>query len=494
MDSNLINKFHTCKVADMMRQVEPEFQKPKGVLNLEAPFPWCYSHNMSSSPSIENLRDLDRHFHLHPFTHHRDMHEPGTHLIKSGAGCHLVDEDDRRLLDGLAGLWCVNVGYNCSPIVDAVAEQMKKLPYYPSFFNTTTEPPIRVAEFLAKKSPARVNRTVFSNSGSEANETALKLIRSYHKLRGQPGKKKILSRTYSYHGVTLATSSMTGLPTVYEPFDLPLPGFIHVPGPHRYGYNSPLSPEDFGRWCLEETARTIREEGPETIAAMFIEPIQGAGGVIPPPSGHLAELRALLRENDILFVADEVITAFGRLGDWFGSTLWNLDPDIITLAKGITSGYLPLGATMVSDEIAEAVFHGGYFAHGFTYSGHPTCAAAALANLEFIEAHGLVERVRDDVGPYFQKKLRAFSDHPAVGEIRSEMLIGAIELLPKGGKAAITPTTSLGIPAASHIRKEGTIVRGIRNLIAVAPPLIITHNEIDELFGSIERGLEKLWD
>ncbi|MEI8292969.1 MAG: aminotransferase [bacterium] len=448
---------------------------------------------MSTSPSIQALRDLDSQHHLHPFTNHLDMHLRGTHLIKSGEGCHLIDENDRRLLDGLAGLWCVNVGYSCSAIVKAVEAQMTRLPYYPSFFNTTTEPPIRVAEFLAKKAPARLNRTIFSNSGSEANETALKIIRSYHKLRGQPQKKKILSRTFSYHGVTLATSSLTGLPMVSEPFDLPLPGFIHVPGPYAYGYNSPLSPRDFGRWCLEETARIIRDEGAESIAAMFVEPVQGAGGVIPPPPGHLGELRELLRKNEILFVADEVITAFGRLGDWFASTLWNLDPDIITLAKGITSGYLPLGATMVSDEIAETLFQGGYFAHGFTYSGHPTSAAAALANLETIESLGLIERVRDDVGPYFQKRLHALTDHPAVGEARGEMLIGALELLPRGGREAMTPATSLGIPAAALIRNEGSIVRGIRNLIAVAPPLIITRCEIDELFGSIERGLEQLW-
>jgi putrescine aminotransferase len=367
---------------------------------------------MSTNPSIQALRDLDRQHHLHPFTNHLDMHGAGTHLIKSGEGCHLIDEEDRRLLDGLAGLWCVNVGYNCEAIVKAVEAQMKRLPYYPSFFNTTTEPPIQVAGFLARKAPPRLNRTVFSNSGSEANETALKLIRSYHKLRGQPQKKKILSRTFSYHGVTLATSSLTGLPTVYEPFDLPLPGFLHVPGPYGYGYKTQLSPEDFGRWCLEETARIIREEGAETIAAMFVEPVQGAGGVIPPPPGYLAGLRELLRKNDILFVADEVITAFGRLGDWFASTLWNLDPDIITLAKGITSGYLPLGATMVSDEIAETVFQGGYFAHGFTYSGHPTSAAAALANLETIEKLGLIDRVREDVGPYFQKNSTPSQDTP----------------------------------------------------------------------------------
>jgi putrescine aminotransferase len=449
---------------------------------------------MSTNPSVQELRSLDQQYHLHPFTHHLDMHETGTHLIKSGDGCFLVDEDDRRLLDGLAGLWCVNVGYNCAAITNAVTKQMRELPYYPSFFNSTTEPPIRVAEFLAKKAPPRINHTVFSNSGSEANESALKIIRAYHKLRGQPGKFKILSRTFAYHGVTLATTSMTGLPSCYDPFTLPLPGFIHVPGPHPYGVNSPLDPEAFGKWCLEETARIIKEEGPETIAAMFVEPVQGAGGVIPPPPGYLLGLRELLRKNNILFVADEVITAFGRVGDWFASGLWNLDPDLITLAKGITSGYLPLGATMVSDEITDVIHSGGYFAHGFTYSGHPTSAAAALANLNTIESLGLVERVRSDVGPYFQEKLHSFAEHPAVAEIRGLGLIGAMELVPRGGRAALTPTSALGVRASGLIRKEGTIVRGIRDLIAVAPPLIITREEIDQLFASISAGLDKLWD
>jgi putrescine aminotransferase len=449
---------------------------------------------MKPSPSAEELQDLDRKYHLHPFTNHRDMHTGGTHLIKSGDGCFLVDQNDRRLLDGLAGLWCVNVGYNCEPIVRAVEKQMRQLPYYPSFFNSTTEAPIRVAEFLAKKAPPHIHRTIFSNSGSEANETALKIIRGVHKLRGHSGKYKILSRTFSYHGVTLAATSMTGLPSCYEPFDLPLPGFIHVPGPHPYGVNSPLDPEAYGKWCIDETARVIREEGADTIAAMFVEPVQGAGGVIPPPPGYLHALRDLLHKNNILFVADEVITAFGRLGDWFASNLWDLQPDIITLAKGITSGYLPLGATMVSDDIAETLFGGGYFAHGYTYSGHPTSAAAALANLETIESLDLITRVREEVGPYFQEKLHSFREHPAVSEIRGLGLIGAMELIPRGGRAALTPASVLGVKASALIRNEGTIVRGIRDLIAMAPPLIITKDEIDQLFNSIHRGLDKLWD
>lgn len=445
---------------------------------------------MNSPLTVNELRALDRSHHIHPFTNHRDMHDSGTHLIVKGDGCFLIDQDGRRLLDGLAGLWCVNVGYNCAAIVDAVRGQMEALPYYPSFFNSTTEAPIRVSEFLAKRAPARLNRTVFSNSGSEANETALKVIRGYQKLRGKSGKYKILSRTFAYHGVTVATSSMTGLPNCYEPFDLPLPGFIHVPGPHPYGVKSPLDPEAFGKQCLAETEKIIAREGADTIAAIFVEPVQGAGGVIPPPAGYLAALRDLARRHDILFVADEVITAFGRLGAWFASTLWDLDPDLMTLAKGLTSGYLPLGATMISDDIAEVIFSGGYFAHGYTYSGHPTCAAAALANLETIESQKLVPRVRDDLGPYFQECLRAFQDHPAVAEIRGTALIGALELVPAAGTPH-SPNT-LGVRAAAIIREEGVIVRGIRDLIAMAPPLIISRDEIDLMMAAVRRGLDRL--
>jgi putrescine aminotransferase len=245
---------------------------------------------------------------------------------------------------------------------------------------------------------------------------------------------------------------------------------------------------------VTETARIIEREGASTIAAMFVEPVQGAGGVIVPPQGYLPALRRLCRENDILFVADEVITGFGRLGAWFASELWELDPDLITLAKGITSGYLPLGATMISDEIATDIIQAGYFAHGFTYSSHPTTAAAALANLDVIEKDRLIPRVRDEIGPYFQRKLGEFAGHPAVGEVRGYGLIGALELLPRAGKAALTPTTMLGNKAAALAREEGVIVRGIRDLIAMSPPFTITKEEIDLLFTAVQRTLERLWE
>ena len=442
---------------------------------------------------LATLRRLDEAHLLHPFTDHVDLHRQGTHVIEEAAGCHVVDETGRRLLDGLAGLWCVNVGYGRREIADAVHRQMTSVAFYPSFFNTTTEPTIRLADKLAALAPRGMSKVFFSNSGSEANETALKLIRAYQKLRGRSAKRKILTRTFSYHGVGLATTSMTGLPTCTEPFDLPLEGFLRVPGPHPYESDQDVTPAAFGDWVLEQTERVIAAEGADTVAALFAEPIQGAGGVIVPPPGHLRALRDLCRRHDILFVADEVITGFGRIGTWFASVEWDLEPDLLTMAKGITSGYVPLGGTLVSDALAAALERGGYLAHGFTYTGHPVATAAALANLAIIEREGLVERVRDDVGPYFQQRLRALAGHPAVGEVRGEGLIGAIELVPRGGKAARSTPPVLGGRAVALARADGLIVRGIRDLIAVAPPLIVTREEIDVIFDTIARVLDRLW-
>lgn len=447
---------------------------------------------MASTPTL--LQTLDQRFHLHPFTDHDAMHAQGTHVIVSGSGVFVQDAQGRQLLDGLAGLWCVNVGYGRTEIIEAVGAQMRQLAFYPSFFNSTTEPAIRLAERLASLAPTRVQHTIFCNSGSEANESALKIVRGYWKLRGQPRRTKILSRLFAYHGVTIATTSMTGLPGCTAPFDLPLPGFIQVPGPHAYAANCEADPVAYGQWCVEETARTIEREGAETIAAIFVEPVQGAGGVIVPPARYLTALRVLCREHGILFVADEVITGFGRLGEWFASNLWDLDPDLITLAKGLTSGYLPLGATMLSGEIAETLRGGGYFAHGFTYTGHPTTCAAALANLDIIQNDGLIPRVNSNIGPYFQEKLRAFAGHPAVGEVRGINLIGAIELVPRGGKAALTPTMMLGVKAAALARQEGVIVRGIRDIIALAPPLTITREETDLLFAAVRKAVDRIWE
>ena len=447
---------------------------------------------MSTPFDIAQLRALDAAHHLHPFTDHAAMHKQGTHVIRSAKGCTLVDETGRELLDALAGLWCVNIGYGRDEIRAAVDAQMREVAFYPSFFNTSTEPTIRLAARLAELVPRGLGHVIFSNSGSEANETALKLARAYWKLRGQPDKKKVLSRTYAYHGVGLATTSLTGLPSCLDPFDLPLPGFLHVPGPLAYG--SELSPSDYGKWCLEQTERAIAREGASTIGAMFVEPIQGAGGVIVPPDGYLAQLRELCRRNEILFVADEVITGFGRLGAWFASELWSLQPDLMTVAKGITSGYVPLGATFAQGEIAGTLAGGGYLAHGFTYTGHPVACAAALANLEVLAREKLVERVRDDVGPRFQQQLAKLRAHPAVAETRGFALIGAFEMRkPPRGPLANAAPNALGPALHALCREEGVIVRGIRDLGAMSPPFVVTHGELDEMFARTTRALDRMW-
>jgi len=444
------------------------------------------------SENLVNLRRIDAAHFLHPFTDHGELHRSGTHVMQSASGCHVVDETGRRLLDGLAGLWCVNVGYGREEIADAVHRQILELSFYPSFFNTTTEPTILLAEKIASHAPAGMSKVFFSNSGSEANESALKLVRGYNKILGRPRKSKIISRTFSYHGVCIATTSMTGLPSCCEPFELPLPGFVHVPGPHAYGAQSELSAEEYAKWCIAETERIIEREGADTIAALFAEPIQGAGGVIVPPPGHVRQLRELCRRHDILFVADEVITGFGRLGAWFASELWSLEPDMITMAKGITSGYVPLGATLVSDPIAETLSEAGYLAHGFTYSGHPVSAAAALANISILEREQLIEKVHDATGLHFQNRLQALASHPAAGEVRGAGLIGAIDLVPSGGRAALATPPVLGAKAAAMARKEGVIVRGIRDLIAISPPLVITRDETDFLFDAVARVLDRI--
>ena len=447
--------------------------------------------NMSVT-STSTLREKDKAHHLHPFTNNADMHESGyAHIIIEAKGVYVYDDKGNELLDGLAGLWCVNMGYGRKEITEAVTKQMEKLCYYPSFFNSTTEPTVKLAEKLYELGLPRLTHTIFSNSGSGANETAIKTIRNYWELKGQTQRTKLMSRSYSYHGVTLGATCLTGLSSCTKPFGLPTVGFVQVPGPYHYVSDTELSPEEFGKKCLEETERIILKEGPETIAAIFVEPIQGAGGVIIPPEGYLKGLRELIRKYGILYVSDEVITGFGRTGAMYASEEWDLDPDIQCLAKGITSGYIPLGATRISSEIAETLFAGGYYAHGHTYSGHPVPCAAALANIELMEKENIIAYVKNDIGPYFQEKLLAFKEHPAVGSTRCKNLMGAMELL-DNGKKVTDPYIGLGPKAAALIRENGVIVRGLANLIAISPPLTITRKEVDKLFDAVKAGLDKM--
>ncbi len=445
-----------------------------------------------SATAEMTLREIDRAHHLHPFTNNADMHTRGIgHVISGAEGVYVYDDKGRKLLDGLAGLWCVNMGYGRREIIDAIQAQLEKLCYYPSFFNSTTEPAVLLAEKLHSLGLPRLTHTIFSNSGSEANETAIKTILNYWNLKGMPGRNKFLARTYAYHGVTLGATCLTGLASCTKPFGLPMSGFIHAPGPYHYVADTEMDPVAYGQWCVAETEKVILREGPETIAALFAEPIQGAGGVIVPPAAYLKALRELARKYGILYVSDEVITGFGRTGAMYASDAWDLDPDVQCLAKGITSGYLPLGATRISAEMAETLFAGGYYAHGHTYSGHPVPCAAALANIALMEKENTIAYVHDDIGPYFEKKLLALSAHPAVGEARCCNLMGALELLDHGRKVT-DPYFGLGPKAATLIRNHGAIVRGLANLIAISPALCITHAEVDELFVAVKAGLDEL--
>ena len=444
----------------------------------------------SGGRSTGQLQDIDRAHHIHPLTDHKALHASGTHVIVSGDGCFLTDSEGKRLLDIMAGLWCVNVGYGRTEIAEAVYEQLKTLPYYCSALSATTDTTILLAEKLTGLVPPHLSHVYFSSSGSEGNESAMKLIRFYNKLTGRAGRTKILTRKHSYHGATLATSSMSGIPAILEPFDLPLDGFIHGPAPHYYVADTDMSHEEYGRWCVEKTAKIIEREDPETISAMFVEPVQGAGGVIIPPPGYLRDLRELCRSHSILFVADEVITGFGRLGEWFASQLWDLDPDLMNTAKAITSGYQPLSALFVRDEIADVVIEGGFFSHINTYAGHPTAAAAAIANLSILESENLVPRTRDTIGPYLQRRLREFVDHPLVGEVRGLGLIAAMELLPSQEQER--DSVALGPLAASIYREEGVIIRAVGNTLAFCPPLIITESEVDLLIEATHQVLTRL--
>ncbi|MEM1098072.1 MAG: aminotransferase [Planctomycetota bacterium] len=447
---------------------------------------------------LRRLQAQDAAHHLHPFTPHRAMHEVGTHVITGGQGVYLHDAEGRKLLDGIAGLWCVNVGYGRQEIVDAVERQMRELPYYCSFFNSTTKPAIELAAKLGELAPDGLGQAFFTSSGSESNETALKLVRGYFHAKGQPKRTKVIARQFAYHGVGLGSTSLTGLDTCLKPFGLPLEGFMHAPAPYQYierdDARRAMSPEDYGLWCVEQTRQMIEAEGPATVAAVFAEPIQGAGGVIVPPRGYLTALREMCRAYGVLFVADEVITAFGRLGAWFASEICGesgLQPDLICTAKGLSSGYLPIGAVLVQDAIAETMHDAGYLAHGFTYSGHPATCAAALANLKILEDEKIVPYVADTIGPYFQAKLRGFADHPAVGEVRGVNLIGAIELIDHERQAG-PAGTPIGPWFAGRVRERGVIVRGIRDLIALSPPLVISEAEVDEMFDAVGAVLNEI--
>ncbi len=431
-------------------------------------------------------RELDVRHHLSPFTDYKTLKhgEGGSRIITHAKGVYLTDSEGQELLDGMAGLWCVNVGYGRHELAEAAYRQMLELPYYNTFFKTATPPAVELSEKLAQIAPAGLNRAFFGSSGSESNDTVVRLVRRYWNLKGQPEKAAIVSRTYAYHGSTMASASLGGMAPMQEGFGLPLPGFHHVMPPYWFDFAEPgESPADFGRRAAKAVEDKILEIGPDKVGAFVGEPIQGAGGVIVPPETYWPEIQRICRAYDILLVVDEVICGFGRTGHWFASEHFGIEPDLMTLAKGITSGYVPLSAVLVSDRVGEVLEAGaGEFAHGYTYSGHPVACAVALANIDLIERDGLIAKVREETGPYLAEKLQGLADHPLVGEVRSLGLIGAIELVEdKATRRHFNPLGRVGTLCRDHCFANGLVMRAVRDAMVLSPPLIIEPAQIDEL-------------
>ena len=438
-------------------------------------------------------RELDRRHHLHPFTNPAELASRELRIITRAEGCWLWDSEGHRILDGMAGLWCVNLGYGRAELVEAARRQMATLPFYNTFFQCATPPAVELAARLAEIAPAGLDRVFFTNSGSEANDTAVKLVRFFWNLMGRPEKKTIISRNYAYHGVTLATASLSGLAAMHPQSDLPLPGFEHVVAPYWYGEGGAHTPEEHGRLAAQALERRIQELGPERVAAFIGEPIQGAGGVLIPPEGFWAETQRICRAHDVLLIVDEVICGFGRTGRWWGAERFGIRPDIVTAAKGLSSGYLPIAAVLLGRRVGDALVAAGQeWTHGFTYSGHPVAAAVALENLRLLEEEGLHERAGGPLGDYFATALATLADHPLVGEVRSCGLIAGIELVEdKARRRHFAPARRVGILCRDHCIAQGLVMRAVRDVMVLAPPLVISEAEIDQIVARARAAFDR---
>ena len=448
-----------------------------------------------SSDADKDLRGIDAAHHLHPFTDNQRLRdEGGPTVIERGKGCYLWDDNGHRYLDAMAGLWCVNVGYGRPELAEAARAQIEKLSYYNTFFKTTTAPTAALAGRLAEIAPAGVEHVVFTNSGSEAVDSALRFARQFWSLEGKPDKRVIIGREEGYHGSTLASASAGGIRAMHEQAGLPLPDFAHIAAPYGFRDAGSAPAAVFAKRAAALLEDKILVLGAERVAAFIAEPIQGAGGVIIPPAGYLREVQRICRAHDVLLIIDEVICAFGRLGSWSASEHFGLSPDLMTMAKGLSSGYQPIAAVMIGERVARSIIEkGGDLAHGFTYAGHPVAAAVALENLRIIEREGLVERVRDDLGPYFAEALQSLRDHPMVGETRSLGLIGAVELVrERASKQRFEPEGVVAAVCRERMQQRGVILRAVRDTLVAAPPLVAEHRDIDLMVKVIRETLDDI--
>ena len=441
--------------------------------------------------TTEQWQEIDSAHHLHPFTDYKSLAKEGSNIIVKADGVYLTNTDNKQFLDAMSGLWCVNVGYGRKILADVAYKQMQELPYYNSFFKTATAPSIELAQQLAEISPGDLNHAFFSSSGSEANDTVVRMVRRYWDLKGQPNKKTFISREYAYHGSTMTGMSLGGMTAMHEQGGM-MPGFAHVMPPYWYKYGQEMSPEEFGIFTANKIEEKILELGPENIAAFIGEPIQGAGGVIIPPETYWPRVQEICSKYDILVVVDEVICGFGRTGNWFGSDTYGINPDIITMAKGISSGYIPLSGIMVGKRVSDVLIdEGGEFYHGYTYSGHPVACAVAIENLKIIREENLIENSKN-TSVYLNEKMKEIADHPLVGEVRMKSYIGCVELVKDKEKGTMFEDTgAVGTICRDYCIETGLIMRAVRDGMIFCPPLIFSKNHIDELVEKLKKSLDQ---
>lgn len=451
---------------------------------------------MTSAPvsnSTAHWRHLDAEHHLHPFSNTKSLNAEGVRVITHAEGSYIFDSEGHKILDGMSGLWCSAVGHGRHEIVDAISDQLKKLDYYNTFFKTTHPAAAELAAAIAEVAPAGMKHVFFTSGGSEAVDTVIRMVRHYWAALEKPQKHIFIARRNAYHGSTVGGASLGGMKPMHAQGGLPIPGIIHVQQPYWWAEGGDMTPEEFGLHAAREVARAIDEAGPENVAAFIGEPIQGAGGVIIPPSTYWPEVQKICRERDVLIVSDEVICGFGRTGEWFGCQYMGVEPDLITFAKGVTSGYFPLGGVIVGKRVAEGfIEHGGEFNHGFTYSGHPGGCAAALANLRIMQEENLVERVKNEIGPYLQERWLKLADHPLVGEARMIGLIGALELTPhKPSRARFQQEEgTVGLLCRDFSFREGLVMRAVRDSMILAPPFTLSFAEADQIVDTARRVLD----
>ncbi|QRR34447.1 aspartate aminotransferase family protein [Hydrogenophaga sp. YM1] len=443
------------------------------------------------------IQALDSAHYIHPFTDHADLATRGARVITQAQGIYIWDSEGQKILDAMSGLWCVNAGYGRKELADAAYQQLMTLPYYNSFFQTTNVPAVQLAAKLAALAPEvrgrRFEHVFFSSSGSESNDTNVRLVRRYWDLMGQPQRKTLIGRHNAYHGSTMAGASLGGMSGMHAQGDLPIPGVVHIEQPYFFENGRPGESEaEFGlraaRW-LEEKILAV---GPDKVAAFIAEPVQGAGGVIIPPSTYWPEIQRIVDQYGILLISDEVICAFGRLGHWFAYEKFGYRPDLVTFAKGVTSGYIPLGGVMVGDRVAQVLIDkGGEFNHGYTYSGHPVACAVGLANLELMEREDLPRKVREDLAPYLAKRFAEIAEHPLVGLAETcGFVAGLVLVKDKASKAMYDPDLAVGMMCRAHCFRNGLIMRAVGDRMIIAPPLVMTREQIDEMVALIQRCLD----